>query len=112
MAGIQGKVKLTLHYSASQTDSGAIGRQTTQDLFLPKTGLLHYCISAEVDPSRLRQTLALPPEDSYLQLTLDIFGSSPQLAPHFPPVKSQLTLPLSPLRIEGSLPVTLSPNVL
>ena len=112
LQGIQGKVKLALKYTTSSADSDAIGRQTTQDLLLPKSGQLHYSVSAEVDAVRLKQTLALPPEDTYLQLTLDIFGSSPQLAPHFPPVSSPLTLPSWPLKIEGTVGVTLSANVL
>ena len=40
--GIAGKVKLRIEYSSQLAAEDKIGRETTQDVFLPKNGFLNY----------------------------------------------------------------------
>lgn len=52
-------------------------------------------------------------EDFYLQLVLDLFGDNKPLAPHYPPLHSNLSSDLTnPLIINGSFKVSLNPQVL
>ena len=78
---------------------------------MPKNGFLNYDISTDLSEAKIRQSMSLPPQ-FYTQLCLDIFGDSPALAPHYPPIISKLHSDLTtPLQLSGSCKLTLFPQI-
>jgi hypothetical protein len=101
-----------VEYLRKESSEERLGRETTQDVFLPKNGFLNYEFWTEIEESKLKQQFNLKSE-FYLQLSLDLFGDSQALAPHYSPVCSKLHSDFSvPIVLAGSYKLTLHPQIL
>ena len=49
-----GKIKLRIGYEKKLSSEKTLGKETTYQLFLPKSGYLNYYICAQVDALKLR----------------------------------------------------------
>lgn len=57
--GIAGKLRLTVMYERVLATDNVLGKETTYQLFLPKTGYLNYHIASTLQPSKIRSQLNL-----------------------------------------------------
>ena len=110
--GMAGKIKLAIQYEMGLNSENALGKETTYQLYLPKTGYINYDFSSQVDISKVRSQLNLR-EEFYIALVLDIFHAAPNLKTMFSPISSRLYADFSaPLELSGALKLTLSSAVL
>ena len=54
-----GKIKLNIQYEKGISSENTLGKETTYQLFLPKTGYINYDISSQVDIGKVRSQLNL-----------------------------------------------------
>ena len=107
-----GKIKLSIQYEMGLNSENTLGKETTYQLYLPKTGYINYDFSSQIDIGKVRSQLNLR-EEFYIALVLDIFHGAPNLKTMFPPISSRLYADFTaPLELSGALKLTLSSAVL
>ena len=54
-----GKIKVSIQYEMGLNSEHTLGKETTYQLYLPKTGYINYDFSSQVDITKVRSQLNL-----------------------------------------------------